>query len=87
MELLIDSKIIYSILKGDINMIAKLFFPSSIGFIIMAVIVSFGTWTNSNFWIPISAILIILGIFTFVIRSTFNSMEARIKKLEDQNSK
>ncbi len=68
-------------------MISKLFFPSSIGFIIMAVIVSFASWNNNNFWIPISAILIVLGIFTFAIRSTFNSMEARIEKLEEQNNK
>jgi hypothetical protein len=53
----------------------------------MAVIVSFASWNNTNFWIPISAILIVLGIFTFAISSAFNSMEARIKKLEDQNSR
>ena len=66
-------------------MIAKLFFPSSIGFIIMAIIVSFGTWNNTNIWIPITAIFFVLALLTFVIRKMFNSMEQRIKRLEEQN--
>jgi len=60
----------------------KIFFPSSIGFIVMAVITSFGSWNNTNIWIPISAILIILSLFTFIIRSMFNSIDERLKKLE-----
>jgi ABC-type glycerol-3-phosphate transport system permease component len=56
--------------------------PSSIGLIVLAIIYSFVTWNNSNLWIPISSILIVLSIIVFVIRSTFASMEERLKKLE-----
>ena len=65
-------------------MIAKLFFPSSIGFIIMAIIMSFASWNMTNIWIPITAIFFVLALLTFVIRKMFNSMEQRIKRLEEQ---
>jgi uncharacterized protein YoxC len=51
----------------------------------MAIIVSFASWDNSNIWIPISAILIALGLIVFVIRSVLTSIEERLNKLEEQS--
>jgi len=62
----------------------KVVLPSAVGFILLAIVVSFVTWTNSNIWIPISAILVILGGIVFAMRSALSSIEARLKKLEDQ---
>jgi len=63
----------------------KALLPSSIGFIMMAIIVSFASWDISNIWIPISAILIALGLIVFVIRSVLTSIEERLNKLEEQS--
>ena len=62
----------------------KVFLPSSVGLILVAIVVSFATWTNSNIWIPISAILVILGGIVFAMRSFLSSIEDRLKKLEDR---
>ena len=66
---------------------SKIFLPSSIGLIVLAIIASFASWNNSNIWIPVSAILICLSLLVFVIRSVFNSIDERLKKLEEKNSK
>ncbi|MEE9431937.1 MAG: hypothetical protein V3V16_12895 [Melioribacteraceae bacterium] len=50
----------------------------------MAVITAFISWNNTTIWIPISAILIILSLLIFIIRSTFNSIDERLKKLEEK---
>ena len=62
----------------------KVLIPSSVGLILVAIVVSFATWTNSNIWIPISAILVILGGIVFAMRSFLSSIEDRLKKLEDR---
>ncbi len=62
----------------------KMFLPSSIGLIMLAVITAFASWNNTTISIPISAILIILSLLIFVIRSTFNSIDERLKKLEEK---
>ena len=62
----------------------KVLIPSSVGLILVAIAVSFATWTNSNIWIPISAILVILGGIVFAMRSFLSSIEDRLKKLEDR---
>lgn len=59
-----------------------LLLPSSIGLILLAIIVSFATWNDSNIWIPISVLFVVLSIIVFVIRSMFVSIEERLKKLE-----
>ena len=58
--------------------------PSSVGFFLMAVIVSFLALDSSHVWIPFSAILIIMGLQTFVTKSSLSSLEARLRQLEAQ---
>jgi ABC-type glycerol-3-phosphate transport system permease component len=61
---------------------SKILLPSSIGLIFLAIVYSFSTWNNSNIWIPISSILIILSIIVYILRSVITSIEERLKKLE-----
>lgn len=60
----------------------KILLRLSIGLILLAIIALFAAWNNSNIWVPVSAILIILSVIVFVIRSVFVSIEERLTKLE-----
>jgi hypothetical protein len=48
----------------------------------MAVVVSLLSFDLSNIWIPLSAILIVMGLQTLVTKSSLSSLEARLKQLE-----
>ncbi len=61
---------------------SKIFLPSSIGLILLAIIFSFATWNNSNIWIPIFIIFIVLSIIVYILRSVITSIDERLKKLE-----
>ena len=60
---------------------------SSIGLIILAIVASFAPWNASNIWVPISSLLIILSLLVYVIRSSFSSIEERLKNIEEQLKK
>ena len=60
----------------------RYFWPSSLGLFLMAVIVSFLSFDLSNIWIPLSAILVAMGLQTLVTRRSLYSLEARLKQLE-----
>jgi hypothetical protein len=60
------------------------FWPSSIGLLLMAVLVSFLSFDFSNIWIPLSAILVVMSFQTLVTRRNLFSLEARLKQLEAQ---
>ena len=67
--------------------ISKIFMPSSIGLILLAIISSFGAWNNSNIWVAISAIFLLLSLIVFIIRTSFSSIDERLKKIEEQIKK
>jgi hypothetical protein len=48
----------------------------------MAVVVSLLSFDLTNIWIPLSAILIVMGLQTLVTKSSLSSLEARLKQLE-----
>jgi hypothetical protein len=60
----------------------KIMLFNSIGLVILAIVVYFIDWNNSNIWIPISSIFIILSINILLIRSVFISIDERFNKLE-----
>lgn len=63
-------------------MLYRYFWPSSLGFFLMAIVVSFLSFDLSNIWIPLSAILMAMGLQMLVTRRSLYSLEARIKQLE-----
>ena len=65
----------------------KIFMPSSVGAILLAIIMSFATWTTDNIWIPITAIFLILSLIIFSFKLTINSLEKRLNILEKQLKK
>ena len=65
----------------------KILLPSTIGLLFLGVIVSLGTWNNSNIWIPVTALFMILGVIVFVLRSMLSAIEKRLKALEAHNQK
>ena len=62
----------------------KLFIPSSIGLILIAIITSFASWTVENIWIPITAVFLALSALVFSLKLTINALENRINILENQ---
>ncbi len=65
----------------------KIFLPSSIGLIIVAIIMSIGTWKIENIWIPITSMFLVLSAIVFSFRLTINALEKRLNILEEQLKK
>ena len=67
--------------------ISKIFMPLSIGLILLAIIFYFEPWNNFNIGAPISFILLILSLIVYIIRTSFKSIEERLKRIEEQIKK
>ena len=65
----------------------KMFLPSSIGLIFLAIISSFGTWSIDNIWIPITSIFLALSFLVFTLKITLNRTEKRLENLEEKFNK
>ena len=65
--------------------------PSALGLALLAIIEGYsgqtGMLNGSNVWIPVSILFLVLSLLVLIIRSSFKSIEERLKILEKQINK